>query len=80
MNERLGSNDDQNLVELLNEQELMGLGSRSVEEIADRFSQKSENCVTQTDGEMIVTLMRDFLRLNCQLDEFPRILRNVVND
>ena len=80
MNERFGSNDDQNLVELLNEKELIGLGSRSVAEIADRFSQKSENVVTQTDGEMIVKLIRDFLRLNGKLEEFPKILRNFVKD
>jgi len=80
MNERFGSNDDQNLVELLNEKELIGLGSRSVEEIADRFSQKSENVVNQTDGEIIVKLIRGFLRLNGKFEEFPKILRNFVQD
>ena len=80
MKERFGSDDDQNLVELLNGKELIGLGSRSVEEIAERFSQKSENVVTQNDGEMIVELIRGFLRLNGKLEEFPEILRNFAKD
>ena len=80
MKERFGSEDDQNVVELLNGKELIGLGSRSVEEIAERFSQKSENVVTQNDGEMIVELIRGFLRLNGKLEEFPEILRNFAKD
>ena len=80
MNERFGSDNDQNLVEILNRKEFIDLGSRSVEEIADRFSKKSENVVTQTDGEMIVKLIRGFLGLNGKLEEFPKILRNFVKD
>jgi len=80
MKERFGSDDDQDLVELLNGKELIGLGSRSVEEIAERFIQKSENVVTQNDGEMIVELIRGFLRLNGKLEEFPEILRNFAKD
>ena len=73
MNERFGSDNDQNLVEILNRKEFIDLGSRSVEEIADRFSQKSKNLVTQSDGEMIVKLIRSFLSLNGKLEEFPKI-------
>jgi len=80
MKERFGSDDNQNLVELLNGKELIDLGSRSVEEIAERFSQKSENVVTKSDGEKIVELIRGFLRLNGKLEEFPEILRNFSRD
>jgi len=68
------------LIELLYEKESIGLGSRSVEEIAERFSQKSENIVSQSDGEMIVKLIRGFLKLNGKLEEFPEILRKFVKD
>ena len=82
MKEKFGSDDfeDQNLIELLYEKESIGLGSRSVEEIAERFSQKSENIVSQSDGEMIVKLIRGFLKLNGKLEEFPEILRKFVKD
>ena len=80
MDERFGSDDDQNLVELLKGKEFIDLGSRSIEEISVRFSQKSENVVTQSDGEMIVKLIRGFLGLNGTLEEFPIILRNFVKD
>ena len=80
MKEKFGSDDfeDQNLIELLYEKESIGLGSRSVEEIAERFGQKSENIVSQSDGEMIVKLIRGFLKLNGKLEEFPEILRKFV--
>ena len=82
MKEKFGSDDfeDQSLIELLYEKESIGLGSRSVEEIAERFSQKSENIVSQSDGEMIVKLIRGFLKLNGKLEEFPEILRKFVKD
>ena len=82
MKEKFGSDDfeNQNLVELLQKKESIGLGSRSIEEIAERFSKKSENIVSQNDGEMIVKIIRSFLKLNGKLEEFPEILRKFVKD
>ena len=82
MKEKFGSEDfeNQNLVELLQKKESIDLGSRSIEEIAERFSKKSENIVSQSNGGMIVKIIRSFLKLNGNLEESPEILRKFVKD
>jgi ATP phosphoribosyltransferase regulatory subunit len=82
MEEKFGSDnfEDKNLIEALQKKGSKNLGSRSAEEIAGRFSLKSENIVSQADGEIIVRVIRSFLELNGKLEEFPKILRKFVKD
>ena len=82
MEEKFGSDNlkNQTLIEVLQGKEVVNLGSRSAEEIAERFSQKSENIVSQDDGRRIVKLIRNFLRLNGQLSKFPELLKKFTID
>ena len=42
---------DKGLTDLINEQNVRGLGARTVEEIVDRFQLKSLNVISQKDGK-----------------------------
>ncbi len=66
---------DKGLRDLINKQNARGLGARTVEEIVDRFQLKSLNVISQKDGKKIVDLINNFLKLSCNLSEFPSLLR-----
>ena len=58
---------DKGLTDLINKQNVRGLGARTVEEIVDRFQLKSLNVISQKDGKKIVDLINNFLKLSCNL-------------
>ena len=66
---------DKGLKDFIETQNARGLGSRTVEEIVDRFQLKSLNVISKKDGKRIVDLINNFLKLSCSLSEFPSLLR-----